>query len=229
MAFSIPKIGGGRAMAVLPGALKSGYYDFKVKAIGGLFQQLAPGKTAKVEIQFDPVLLSSEIAKLQIGREETDGSWTTITEGRTIDLSNHTISAYTGHMSKFAAFEVATATVTPVTPGSAFKTYAFPNPCVVSPTVAKASIRINLPAVTPAATVEAEIKIYTIAGELVQTLTPAAVASGNQLDVDWLLTNKDGAKVASGVYIYQVKLTDSYVSAAGIGKADLIKKIAVVR
>jgi hypothetical protein len=48
---------------------------------------------------------------------------------------------------------------------------------------------------------DSTIKIYTIMGELVQQLT-GADAQGNH---QWPVTNKDGDKVASGVYIYQIK------------------------
>ncbi len=45
------------------------------------------------------------------------------------------------------------------------------------------------------------IKIYTIMGELVNTLTDPT----NSGEIKWDAKNSDGAKVASGVYIYQVK------------------------
>src|SRR5205807_6937382 len=45
------------------------------------------------------------------------------------------------------------------------------------------------------------IKVYTITGELVAQLESDSLGS----DVLWDVTNRDGDRVASGVYIYQIK------------------------
>jgi hypothetical protein len=48
---------------------------------------------------------------------------------------------------------------------------------------------------------QSTIKIFTILGELVWQ----GESDVNGDDVTWNVTNKDGASVASGVYIYQIK------------------------
>ena len=57
------------------------------------------------------------------------------------------------------------------------------------------------------------VKIFTISGHLVKTLTPAANS------VSWDLTNNGGDKVASGVYFYVVTVGDQ----KGRGKLVVIK------
>ncbi len=48
---------------------------------------------------------------------------------------------------------------------------------------------------------DSTIKVYTIMGELVQTLTGVDVNG----QIQWNVKNSDGKNVASGVYIYQIK------------------------
>ena len=48
---------------------------------------------------------------------------------------------------------------------------------------------------------DSTIKVYTIMGELVQTLT----GPDSNGKIDWNVKNSNGDNVASGVYIYQIK------------------------
>jgi hypothetical protein len=48
---------------------------------------------------------------------------------------------------------------------------------------------------------DAKVKIYTIMGELVKELSD----DDNDGTVSWDVKNKDGERVASGVYLYQIK------------------------
>jgi flagellar hook assembly protein FlgD len=52
-----------------------------------------------------------------------------------------------------------------------------------------------------------EIKVYTVAGEIVRTLDPVDKPAGNNEEF-WDGKNSAGAKVASGVFIYHVQATD---------------------
>ncbi len=61
------------------------------------------------------------------------------------------------------------------------------------------------------------IRIYTVDGELVQTLDHNSIADGSE---SWNLNSKDGIEVAYGVYVYQV---DAPGIGTKIGKFALIK------
>ena len=64
------------------------------------------------------------------------------------------------------------------------------------------------------------IKIFTVSGHLVKTLTPAVDS------VTWDLTNKSGDRVASGIYLYLITVGDS----GGYGSGQKITgKIGIIR
>ena len=73
-------------------------------------------------------------------------------------------------------------------------TYAYPVPY-------KPSVNPNGITFTGLPTVPSTIKVYTIMGELVRTLT----TDGSSATLPWDVKNADGAPVASGVYLYQIK------------------------
>ncbi len=96
--------------------------------------------------------------------------------------------------------------------------FAFPNP-------AKNSTTFRF--VTPFQNFEAAIQIFDVAGRLVREIPGSAVtttATPGLYHADWDLTNSRGQSVASGVYLYLVK-----VKGDGNALVKVIKKLAVVR
>jgi len=97
--------------------------------------------------------------------------------------------------------------------------YAYPNP------TKKGEITFHL--VTSATNNEVKIKIYNIAGELVRVIEDKEINKSNfpVLEYLWNCKNEKGNNVASGVYIYQVKLKDK-----STGKEEKVtKKLAIIR
>jgi flagellar hook assembly protein FlgD len=52
-----------------------------------------------------------------------------------------------------------------------------------------------------------KISIYTVSGRLVKTLGPVAVAPARREAIPWACDDKDGDRVANGVYLYRVEVT----------------------
>jgi predicted CXXCH cytochrome family protein len=73
----------------------------------------------------------------------------------------------------------------------------YPNPFNPSTT-----IRFSVPKEGPV-----KIEVYNVAGSLVKTVLDEAVRSGNK-EVVWDGTNGNGAKVASGMYLYRIQASD---------------------
>lgn len=53
----------------------------------------------------------------------------------------------------------------------------------------------------------AEVRIYTVTGRLVEILGPTAVAPARREAISWSCTDRDGDRVANGVYLYRVEVT----------------------
>ncbi len=70
----------------------------------------------------------------------------------------------------------------------------------------------------------AEIKIYTVAGRLIQAL-PANVYSDRFVKIFWDCLDRDGSKIANGTYFYKViaKTVDGKFSADAIGKLSIVR------
>jgi len=99
------------------------------------------------------------------------------------------------------------------------KVYAYPNPAVSQ---SRATIHFE----TSGQDIEAQLNIYTISGELVRTLnTEQLTCDANIWEYAWDLTNSDGDKVASAVYLFQVRVKDKKTGEY----ANVTKKLAVVR
>jgi flagellar hook assembly protein FlgD len=62
------------------------------------------------------------------------------------------------------------------------------------------------------------LRIYSPSGELVRTLVDRQQAPGNH-DVMWDGTNDSGETVASGVYVYQMR----------VGKISFSKKMTIIK
>lgn len=96
--------------------------------------------------------------------------------------------------------------------------FAFPNPAAES---------VTLRFESGAARLEASIAIYDVAGALVRELPGAAIADmglGVRHAV-WDTRNGDGKRVASGVYLFAVKVRDLATGA----RAQVTKKLAILR
>lgn len=87
---------------------------------------------------------------------------------------------------------------TPPPRGDVSSAHAFPNPCSLS----AGCRRVTFSALT----LQATIKVYTISGELVQTLAK----NDNTNSKDWDLKNADGRQLASGLYLFLVRGENTY-------------------
>lgn len=99
------------------------------------------------------------------------------------------------------------------------KVYAYPNP------TKKGEITIHL--VTSAINNEVKVSVYNVAGELVREIKDEEMNKTKfpVLEYLWNCRNDKGSKVASGVYIYIIKLEDR-----DTGREEKVtKKLAVVR
>lgn len=76
--------------------------------------------------------------------------------------------------------------------------HAYPNPC----SLGAGCRRVTFSGLT----LQATIKVYTISGELVQTISK----SGNTNSVDWDLKNAEGRQLASGLYLFLVRGEGTY-------------------
>ncbi len=112
-----------------------------------------------------------------------------------------------------------------------FKSYVFPNPCRANSLSIKVCVPGTAADILAGSAVNGEIKIYTITGELVRSISkqlekgygPGDLApaswSGKNI-INWDLKNSNGGNVSSGVYFY-------IVEAAGQGRDK--GKIAIIR
>ena len=99
------------------------------------------------------------------------------------------------------------------------KVYAYPNPAAG---VDHAKLHFE----TAGQDIDAEINIFTISGELVKTAGLAqCTVNANLYEYNWDLKNDNGQKIASGVYIFSVKVRNK----ADGERAAVTKKFAVVR
>ncbi|TPW19957.1 MAG: hypothetical protein FD126_2169, partial [Elusimicrobia bacterium] len=95
--------------------------------------------------------------------------------------------------------------------------FAFPNPARSQTTFRFVSALPDL---------EAQVTVFDIAGNLVKEIPGSAFVSkpGGLFHADWALTNDDGEPVASGVYLFMVKVKGSNGQSGKV-----VKKLAVVR
>lgn len=99
------------------------------------------------------------------------------------------------------------------------KVYSYPNPAV-------SAEFLTIHFETSGQDADIELNIYTISGELVRTVKPEEMAlTNNVYEYQWNMKNQNNQKVASGVYIYQVKVKDKKTSE----RANVIKKLAIVK
>ena len=72
--------------------------------------------------------------------------------------------------------------------------------------------------------IDAEVKIYTVAGRLIQSLRQTAI-TGSFVRIPWDGRDKDGDELANGVYLYKViaKTEDNRFSSEALGKLSINK------
>ncbi|HAM38178.1 MAG TPA: hypothetical protein DCP53_02095, partial [Elusimicrobia bacterium] len=129
--------------------------------------------------------------KLCIGRyEDSIGKWVALPS--TIDRDYKKVTAKTKHLSKFALIQLVPAV-------DLKNTTVYPNP--YKPEDARyGDTSLGMGIVFSGLTANAKIKIFNIAGELINELEETN-GNGNCL---WDTKNKEGNKVASGVYLYYI-------------------------
>ena len=149
---------------------------------------------------------------------------------RTVDRDNHTISVNVDHLSVFVVLAQA-----PVEGSTAYaytghelKAYNFPNPfnntrtksislndavatggyaaAAVPCTTQGTCIRVFVPTGTSG---DMALKVYNIAGELVREIDLTGYSAGTTNVWPWDGNNDSGKKVASGVYIGEIKVGDT--------------------
>jgi parallel beta-helix repeat protein len=150
---------------------------------------------------------------------EANGVYTIENNNRRIDTVNRTISVDIGHASVFTVL----ASSAPIIRGSGHSgelvVFNFPNPFDLNgKTVTLANpasginpsqhtdgtmIKVSLPAGIAGAI---EIDIFNVAGEKVATLRETAPEGGSHYYINWNGRNDSGKKVASGIYIGQLKV-----------------------
>ena len=72
--------------------------------------------------------------------------------------------------------------------------------------------------------IEVQIKIYTVSGRLIQTIdnTPSP---GNFVEIPWNCRDRDGDKIANGVYFYKItaRTVDGKYASEAIGKLSVVR------
>ena len=147
---------------------------------------LQPGKNLIVTIRYrDQDILGLDESKLAIGRyDEPSRQWLVLRS--TVYADENKVTALTSHLSIYALIQNV-----PATDLSSIKVY--PNPWYPS--------AVPQGVVIDGLTKTAEIRIYTIAGELVTVLN---TAEGNGRII-WNGKNSEGGNVGSGIYIAVIK------------------------
>jgi flagellar hook assembly protein FlgD len=72
--------------------------------------------------------------------------------------------------------------------------------------------------------VDVEIKIYTVAGRLVQVITQPAVTD-HFVRIPWDGRDRDGNRLANGAYLYHVKVR----TIDGAQEAETVSRLAILR
>ena len=147
---------------------------------------------------------------------ETESAWEEI--GGDIDVNSNTLTIYTNHFSKYGIFGKKE---TKAYTNNDLRVY--PNPCFISRMDNSYGVCFDqLPSIK-------DIRIYSIAGELVAKLNsgvvfePASDKYNSTSAIDyayWRGKNSNDKDIASGIYIYVIKFTDG---SKKIGKIAIIK------
>ncbi|MFC1517499.1 LamG-like jellyroll fold domain-containing protein [Candidatus Margulisiibacteriota bacterium] len=139
---------------------------------------------------------------------EMTGQWELVPGEHRVDVENGTVSVAVPHLSYYRLFEI----IPFATNLSSLKVY--PNPYRPDDGDASTGDDISKFITFEGLTATSVIKIYTISGELVNTLD-----YGNPV-VSWEADNFDGEKVASGIYIYLITDQDNNKK---IGRITIIR------
>jgi lipopolysaccharide export system protein LptA len=146
-----------------------------------------------------------------------DGEWIKVDTNRRVDTINNVIMVETKFFGTYAVFKAPPSSYAEEYKGDTFETYNYPNP--FNSDTEDTIIKYSLPKDPEHPTVDVEIKIFNIVGELVAKIDEKNKATGYVHRYVWSGTNDAGKKLASGVYIYSIKA----------GKYSDKKKIAIIR
>lgn len=151
-------------------------------------------------------------------------------EDRSVDTKNNTISVSIRHASTFVILKDNRSVITGSTGVGDLFVYNFPNPFSLksktltlkdasnqNQTIRGTMFHIGLP---PGKQGEVKIEIFTVAGELVRTITENAPTGNTHYYIEWDGRNDSGKDVASGIYIARFTLN---------GGDEKFVKLAVVK
>ncbi|MCB4791322.1 MAG: Ig-like domain-containing protein [Elusimicrobia bacterium] len=213
------------------GTLMSSIYDLQVKLVSGPLATIASNSSVGIKVQISSAALSIPLDKQDdLGLFHYDtGTTKWVKEitgplGSLVDWGNLLLSVNVNHFSKFAVFYVPSAPVIVPSTGTTVaadlsNVIVYPNPYKYGVTnydgADSVKDKINIKNLTA----RAKIKLYNIAGELVNDYEKDDATSGT---LQWDMKNKDGNKLASGVYIYYITNPDNSTHKA-VGKFSIIK------
>jgi len=199
----------------------SAFYDIFLPAgISHLLRQ-----SARLTLTYDP---DSDPNQVNVWYYNPDtGRYQLESANRTIDTINNTIAVDVDHFSTFVVMETQPIhTSTTAYSGMNLTAYNFPNPFNLESKTKQVNsspgsgaytagqnittdgtiIRVAVP--SSAASGSGHIKIYNMAGELVRKIGISGVTPGSFEYFVWDGRNDSGEKVASGVYIGEVKVDE---------------------
>jgi hypothetical protein len=129
----------------------------------------------------------------------------------------HTLQVKAWNVYNYSSSENVEFTVAPSTTLSLQNVYNIPNPV----TVAKTTFTFQQNQLTP---IDVHIKIYTIAGRLVQTIDRYAVAD-RFVEIPWDCRDRDGDLLGNGIYLYKVMAStiDGSMTSEALGKLAIVR------
>jgi hypothetical protein len=212
------------------GTLMSSVYDLQVSLVAGPLASIATNSSVGVKIQISSAALNvanqNDLGLYHY--DTTSGKFVPESTGANavanIDWSNLLLTMNVNHFSKFAVFYVpgsgAISTSTSTTVATDLSNVIlYPNPYKSGIANYDGAFGIKDTINIKNLTARAKIKFYNIAGELVGDYDKDNATSGT---LTWDMKNKDGNKLASGVYIYYITNPDNS-SQKAIGKFAIIK------
>ena len=129
----------------------------------------------------------------------------------------HTLQVKAWNVYNYSSSDHVEFTVAPSTTLSLQNVYNIPNPV----TVARTTFTFQQNQLTP---IDVHIKIYTIAGRLVQTIDRYAVAD-RFVEIPWDCRDRDGDLLGNGIYLYKVMAStiDGNMTSEALGKLAIVR------
>ena len=204
-----------------PGELMSSIYDMQVRLVSGPLATLTQTSSVGIKIQLSSaaIAVANEEDLGLYHYNEATGGWEKEEGAVEIDWENLLLTSTVNHFSKYAVFAVAAAPAGNPVAANLDNVITYPNPYKAGRTDYDGALGVLGHVYFDNLTAKAKIKLFNIAGELVNTIDKDDATSGRY---DWEMTNKDGKKLASGVYIYYITNPDNS-SHKKIGKLAIIK------